>query len=199
MNEKLRRLVKKIMVGAVASISTTFISTHAKINEIKNTHPSKQTELTKYDFNQENESPQLVLKKPSKFGLISNIFHRSHRSHSSHSSHYSSHNTPKEEKPKTEEKQSLFQEKKKEPRQSQGTMENQMIYELGSRVLEKGMKGTDVAELQDILNKKGYKVNLSGEFGTSTEEAVEKFQKDKQIDITGKVDVLTLYYLKKKD
>ncbi len=73
-----------------------------------------------------------------------------------------------------------------------------MIFELGSRSLEKGMTGTDVVELQDLLKNKGYTIKVDGEFGSTTEEAIKDFQKKNNIDVTGKANVVTIYYLKKK-
>ncbi len=72
---------------------------------------------------------------------------------------------------------------------------------LGDRILKKGMQGTDVTQLKNILIDKGY---LSGTiakgstlFDTEIEKAVIKFQEKTGIDADGIVEVQTVYFLKK--
>lgn len=51
-------------------------------------------------------------------------------------------------------------------------------YKLGDRILKKGMKGSDVSELQTWLTKFGYlNDQIDGDFGSKTKTAVKKFQK----------------------
>lgn len=51
-------------------------------------------------------------------------------------------------------------------------------YKLGDRTLKKGMKGSDVSELQTWLTKFGYlNDQIDGDFGSKTKKAVEAFQK----------------------
>ena len=50
-------------------------------------------------------------------------------------------------------------------------------YVLGSRVLRKGMLGTDVRSLQILLRRRGYKIRADGDFGRLTHRAVKRFQK----------------------
>lgn len=84
------------------------------------------------------------------------------------------------------------------PVTSPGT--NQKI-NLGDRILKKGMQGTDVTQLKNILIDKGY---LSGPlakgptlYDVEIEKAVIKFQKKTGIDADGIVEVQTVYFLKK--
>jgi hypothetical protein len=72
------------------------------------------------------------------------------------------------------------------------------VYSLGSRVLYKGCKGTDVKELQIILIKLGYQVSPSGSFDKNTESAVKKFQYINQLKVDGKVGSTTLIILQSK-
>jgi peptidoglycan hydrolase-like protein with peptidoglycan-binding domain len=72
---------------------------------------------------------------------------------------------------------------------------------LGDRILKKGMHGTDVTQLKNILIDKGY---LSGSFAKGSilfdaeiEKAVIKFQQKTGIDTDGIVEVQTVYFLKK--
>lgn len=61
-------------------------------------------------------------------------------------------------------------------------------YELGDRTLENGMEGSDVKELQLALIDLGYscgKWGADGDFGDSTENAVEAFQKAKKLTVDG--------------
>ena len=51
-------------------------------------------------------------------------------------------------------------------------------YKLGDRLLKKGVKGSDVSELQTWLTKFGYlNDKIDGDFGSKTKKAVEAFQK----------------------
>lgn len=61
--------------------------------------------------------------------------------------------------------------------------------ELGDRLLKKGMKGDDVKALQKALIKLGYscgKWGADGDFGSATETALKKFQKDHKCEVDGK-------------
>ena len=75
------------------------------------------------------------------------------------------------------------------------------IYNLGDRVLERGMRGTDATQLKNILIDKGFleKPFVKGEilFDDTMETALKKFQDSIGIDATGKVDMQTFYFLKK--
>lgn len=73
---------------------------------------------------------------------------------------------------------------------------------LGDRVLRKGMQGTDVTQLKNILIDKGF---LSLPFAKSSilfdeniEKAVIGFQKKTGIDADGIVETQTVYFLKKQ-
>ena len=60
---------------------------------------------------------------------------------------------------------------------------------LGSRQLEKGMVGTDVKAMQELLMQLGYKLPKYGadsDFGSETEKAVIAFQKAEGIKADGK-------------
>lgn len=75
------------------------------------------------------------------------------------------------------------------------TTEPEKTYVLGERVLYNGDSGADVKELQEYLIQLGYdcgKWGADGEFGDSTEQAVEKFQREHNCDIDGHVGSETL-------
>ena len=60
---------------------------------------------------------------------------------------------------------------------------------LGMRVLEKGMTGSDVKEMQEKLMALGYDLGpckADGDFGAATEKAVRAFQKDFGVSVSGK-------------
>ena len=72
---------------------------------------------------------------------------------------------------------------------------------LGDRVLKKGMEGTDVTQLKNILIDKGC---ISGNlvkgsilFDAEIEKAVIEFQRKTGIDADGIVEFQTVYFLKK--
>jgi hypothetical protein len=200
MKEKLNSIVKKILLGATAALTATPVQGLAnptrKINP-----PTISTEMSISKYDKYSKTPKLVLKKAIN-AIYASIGHRSHASHASHASHYSGSNystptytpppPPKVEKKVTpkynsEPIQNLSQDK-----------QNIMIYEFGSRALWKGHSGTDVVELQNILVRKGYKIQVTGDFNDETDLALKKFQKKHKIDPSGKMDVKTVYYLKKK-
>lgn len=58
-------------------------------------------------------------------------------------------------------------------------------------VLTKGVKSTEVAEVQTALKNQGYTITADGSFGAKTEEVVKTFQKTVGLPVTGKVDSLT--------
>lgn len=61
-------------------------------------------------------------------------------------------------------------------------------YVLGERTLRKGDEGSDVKTLQQHLMSLGYslgKYGADGDFGSATEGAVEKFQKDQRLEVDG--------------
>jgi hypothetical protein len=61
-----------------------------------------------------------------------------------------------------------------------------------SVVLKKGMKGTEVRKLQQILTTKGYSTNgTDGIFGPATEAAVKKYQQANKLTVDGIVGPTT--------
>lgn len=65
---------------------------------------------------------------------------------------------------------------------------------LGSRVLKKGMNGSDVKALQELLLQLGYelpKYGADGSFGSETLSALLEFQKDEGLEVDGKYGDLT--------
>lgn len=60
---------------------------------------------------------------------------------------------------------------------------------LGSRLLKKGMEGSDVKALQELLLQLGYdlpRYGADGDFGSETEATVKAFQKDEGLEVDGK-------------
>ena len=65
---------------------------------------------------------------------------------------------------------------------------------LGSRLLQKGMSGSDVKALQELLMQLGYelpKYGADSDYGTETEAAVIAFQKAEGLEADGKYGALT--------
>jgi peptidoglycan hydrolase-like protein with peptidoglycan-binding domain len=62
-------------------------------------------------------------------------------------------------------------------------------HSLGDRIpVKRGMSGHDIRVLQDFLTRAGFKVNIDGEFGASTEKAVEKFETAQARTVDGIMD-----------
>lgn len=59
-------------------------------------------------------------------------------------------------------------------------------------VAKKGDKSGYVADLQNLLNKKGAKIDADGNFGPKTMEAVKAFQSANGLEVTGSIDTNTL-------
>ena len=53
------------------------------------------------------------------------------------------------------------------------------------KILKKGSKGDEVEVLQHLLNVKGHKVTIDGDFGVKTEVAVKAYQKAKGLTADG--------------
>lgn len=71
------------------------------------------------------------------------------------------------------------------------------VYTLGKRELKRGAKGTDVWQLQRLLNAKGAKLSADGDFGAKTEAAVRGFQKSRRLAVDGIAGPKTLAALRK--
>ena len=54
-------------------------------------------------------------------------------------------------------------------------------------LIKKGSKGYAVKKLQEMLNDKGYKLTVDGDFGDKTCNAVKAYQKDRGVEVDGEV------------
>lgn len=54
-------------------------------------------------------------------------------------------------------------------------------------LVKKGSKGEAVKKLQEILNGKGYKLTVDGDFGSKTDAAVRAYQKANHLEVDGEV------------
>ena len=62
-------------------------------------------------------------------------------------------------------------------------------HSLGDRIpVERGMSGHDIRVLQDFLTRAGFKVGIDGEFGSTTEKAVKKFETAQNRPVDGIMD-----------
>ena len=57
--------------------------------------------------------------------------------------------------------------------------------------LSYGSKGSDVTELQKLLNQNGYTLDVDGDFGTNTQAAVKDYQQKNGLDVDGIVGTNT--------
>lgn len=67
---------------------------------------------------------------------------------------------------------------------------------LGARVLKRGVKGSDVGELQRLLNKRGAKLTVDHDFGPATEAAVRTFQRSRHLSVDGQAGPKTVAALR---
>lgn len=202
MSKKLEALLRKIFYASLGGLVTnSAVAYDAKTEDAAIDDGKFSIEEKSYSL-----KPKLVLRLVggSEWKFANHRSHRSHSSHQSHRSHYSSRTN------------SSY------PQSSGGTNNSQAspapqslypssptIYQLGSRILRKGMKGTDVTELINILLQKQYlRVGddsetipvLTGQytFDEIVEDAVKRFQKDNSLVATGEVDPTTVFFLKNK-
>jgi peptidoglycan hydrolase-like protein with peptidoglycan-binding domain len=62
-------------------------------------------------------------------------------------------------------------------------------HSLGDRIpVKRGMSGHDIRVLQDFLSRAGFKVGIDGEFGSTTEKAVKKFETAQNRAVDGIMD-----------
>jgi peptidoglycan hydrolase-like protein with peptidoglycan-binding domain len=62
-------------------------------------------------------------------------------------------------------------------------------HSLGDRIpVKRGMSGHDIRVLQDFLSRAGFKVGIDGEFGSTTENAVKKFETAQNRTVDGVMD-----------
>lgn len=147
--------------------------------------------------------------------------HSSHSSHSSHASHYSgstdpsgsytpsytpTYSSPRTTTPHTTTPHTTTPQHTPSTNGGTGvsgvysgtTTGTADIYLLGSRILYKGCRGSDVKELQRLLFALNYRLLITGYFGDQTETAVIKFQKENELQPNGKVDSETLGAIQSK-
>jgi murein L,D-transpeptidase YcbB/YkuD len=204
MANKLTNLLRKVFLGSLAGIAASNTAT-ANTNF---TFPEPNENENKFEsaLNRKPDlSPKLLLKKTSndEWAFMS---HRSHRSHSSHRSHYSSYSGSGSgnSTPKSNPGIQPNYNNNSSPSTSSGTSTTAL--QLGARTLKKGMSGTDVTELVNILLRKKYlKLDDGGTVVTGSytidetiEGAVKKFQSDNGLTSDGVCGSTTIYYLKNK-
>jgi len=194
MANKLTKLLRKVFLSSLAGIAAN--NTSAAINDPTVFEPNKNGNRFESYLNLKPDlSPKLLLKKILNDGwtFMAHRSHRSHSSHQSHRSHYSSSgggsgtSTPKAN-----------------PSNQPNSTTNSL--QLGARTLKKGMSGTDVTELVNILLRKEYLklddggtvVTGSYAFDETIEGAVKKFQSDNGLTSDGVCGSTTIYYLKNK-
>ncbi|TMI63708.1 MAG: peptidoglycan-binding protein [Bacteroidetes bacterium] len=226
MGKNLSALLKKVFLGSLSGIATSnSISASDKMNDFSSDLIADRFETSLIKKN--DLKPKLILKKiiGNEVSLIS---HRSHRSHSSHRSHYSSSSgtgtgtgtgtggVPQSKPSSPPEYQKPIQTQPDTIQSNPGLKPGENFkpkkdstsgsLKLGSRTLKKGMSGTDVTELINILIKKKYlklnngatKVSGSSIFSQLVEDAVKNFQTDNGLPSDGICNASTIYYLKNK-
>jgi peptidoglycan hydrolase-like protein with peptidoglycan-binding domain len=69
---------------------------------------------------------------------------------------------------------------------------------LGSRVMKRGHRGWDVAALQFLLTRRGFRTSIDGGFGASTEAAVRRFQSSRGLTVDGLAGRATIRAAKRR-
>lgn len=224
MREKLSSLIRKVFITSMASLAINDVYS----KDIESDIPTFEGNELKIDLNAlKLERPKLLLTQSNNndWKLIA---HRSHRSHSSHRSHYSSSsgsgssrstssgsnsrsnssssrslgitNTPTRYNP-TVQQNELNNLNNNNKSGSLSLMPTNL--KLGDRTLKKGMSGSDVTELINVLLKKEYvklengDVEVSGihTFDDTLEAIIKRFQINNRLTSDGVCGPLTIYYL----
>jgi murein L,D-transpeptidase YcbB/YkuD len=189
MTERLQSLIRRVFMSSMGAL---FAAAPGSVESaVPDASPSNETDHA-WSMNDgtvvlKQSRPKLILTKLSETARQLYTSHRSHRSHSSHRSHYSS-ASPAPRAP--------ARDTTPRPAVTAPTV----AQTLGSRVLRKGMSGSDVAELMLILlNTKHLKeqdINIENTFTEAVEQAVKAFQTAKSLTPTGEVNAATLLYLR---
>lgn len=197
---KLSNLLKKVFFGSLAGIAASNTNT-AYLGTLVFQPEDDDNKLESLINKKVDLSPKLILKRTSndEWAFMS---HRSHRSHSSHRSHYSSSSGGGSGNNNSKSNSGI---------QSNTNINNiskntTTTLQLGARTLKKGMYGTDVTELVNILLRKKYlklddggtQVTGSYTFDETIEDAVKVFQSDNGLTSDGICGSTTIYYLKNK-
>ena len=202
MTDKLTRLLRKVFVSSLAGISaSSATAANTQTNSFQTDMDEKGLGYSK--DRKTDLSPKLLLKKTTNndWALIS---HRSHRSHSSHRSHYSSYSGSSGSNYSTPSKNSTNSGISPNYNSNSNSGSNSTALQLGARTLKKGMSGTDVTELINILLRKKYLIMDNGSsqvtglftYDEIVEGAVKKFQSDNGLKSDGICGATTIYYLK---
>jgi hypothetical protein len=69
---------------------------------------------------------------------------------------------------------------------------------LGSRVMRRGHRGWDVAALQFLLTRRGFRTSVDGGFGPLTESAVRRFQSSRGLTADGLAGLATIRAVKRR-
>lgn len=205
MKKNFQNLLKGIFLGSISSL----VASHGAeasvydLNKLK-VNDGEQTEMkVKKDY-----SRKFILKFQSDNSYLI-AGHRSHASHASHASHRSSSTYSGSSYNSSSSSYNSPTLKPIPPSKitsptyntSINTSNTAQIINLGDRILEKGMIGTDVSQLKRILiDKKILEVSSIEEstlFDVKIEKAVIVFQKSLGLVADGKVGPKTIYYLKK--
>lgn len=159
--------------------------------------------------------PKLVLKlnisNPSNSLTAMHTSHRSHASHSSHysgsstghsshashSSHYSS-STSSSSTPVYRPSSTETSSTSSSYKSSTTPTASNVIYFTLTRVLVLGCQGADVEYIQNLLVLAGYSTPSAGYFGSLTQTAVIKFQKENGLTPDGKFGITNFKVLKTK-
>jgi hypothetical protein len=167
-------------------------------------HSLAPADATKKDLVVRAARPKVLLRAldATRMTLISS--HRSHRSHSSHRSHYSGSSTPSYPPSSTPARSPSPDTTRPSP--SGSSVGRSLVggvsdtATLGSRMLERGMRGKDVEQLIILLVKQRLlrpdQVPMESLFNEDVESAVKKFQSSQSLVPNGRVDFRTLLLLK---
>lgn len=227
MKNKLSFLLKRVFLSSIAGVLAK--ESHGALNTIKASTSENNVDNTVLFEKSINLQPKLLLKKITneEWNVMA---HRSHRSHSSHRSHYSSSagsssSTSRSSGSSTSSRSTGTSSSSNSNTSTSSTTTNINTFKsgsnvasssttnsgitataltFGSRILKRGMSGSDVTELINILIKKGYLKLENGEtevtgsynYDETIEATVKKYQSDNKLAEDGVCGVLTIYYLK---
>jgi hypothetical protein len=214
MSKQLTSILRRVFLGALATLTASNSTVAVEVPPDTAYSPDQLDSSESQLRSQPNLQKKLILRQVGS-GQWDTFSHRSHRSHQSHRSHYSSTSgsssgssssgSGSSGSGSSGSNQSRSTESGVTPQPLFSSPKALATVKLGSRVLRKGMRGTDVTELINLLLKKGYLYleddtkSLSGVqlFDVEVENAVKQFQTDSSLKADGIVGPPVIYRLKK--
>ena len=192
---RLHDLARRIVTGSLASLSVA--STSDAAPTLDAAPPAPEPNAKELHWSSKPDLSKKLVLRLNVEGSVDAISHRSHRSHSSHRSHYSSRSSHSSHRSHYSSRSAPAPAPTPTPRYSQPSYSTPRT--LGSRTLQRGSVGTDVADLIRRLQRHGRisrsYVSTSETYSSDVEAAVRSFQRSASLEADGVAGTETIRML----